>query len=227
MSLKDTIKGAREEVSASGNPFERSGGDQGGSSGSASGDTQGQGFMRRSASRAKPSREQAAGVRVVSSSGKSRSASKSTANMTKAEKKAERQREREKEDRRYAVSQMFLEENPEYQQRHKIWWRMLVTGFAFMVLAIITYMLVNQQGESTPLWLAAISLGSMVLAYIAIIVAFVYDWRTIRPIRRTQESRAASMSDKRINRALRERDKKSVGQKKSTRTSLLDWIRGV
>jgi len=201
MSLMDTIKGAREEASANIITGDRS--DEDGaveSTTSASG-----GFTPRSATRAKPKREAAAGVRVVSGAKKSKS--KSSGTMTKEEQKAERKREREKEDRRNAVSQMLLEEDPNYQHHHKIWWRILIVGLVFMVIALFTYMLVNQQGETAPLWMAVISMGSMVLAYVAIIVGFIYDWRNIRPIRQQQDSRAASMSEKRINKTLRERDK--------------------
>ena len=200
MSLKDTIQGARKEAAANINPLTRpssEGNDEAGSQASE------QGFERRSATRAKPKREAAAGVRVVSGSSKT----KSTANMSKQEQKAERKKQREKEDRRYAVSQMLLENDPEYQRYHKIWWRLLIVGFAFMCVALVTYMLVSQQGDTAPLWLAIISIGSMILAYAAIIIGFIYDWRHIRPIRRNHEQRAASMSEKRINKTLRERDK--------------------
>ena len=68
MSLKDTIRGARAEAEANGNPFERS-------KGSAQEDASAEAEKSkrrpgRSVASAKPSREAAAGVRVVSSSGK-------------------------------------------------------------------------------------------------------------------------------------------------------------
>lgn len=200
MSLKDTIRGAREEASANIGPITRGSGSEESDGATASG--QDQGFVRKSTTRAKPKREAAAGVRVVSG-GKTKSAQE----MSKEEQKAERKRLREKEDRRYAVSQMLLEDDPEYQRLHKVWWRILIVGFVFMVIALATYMWVNQQGETTPLWLAILSISSMVLAYIAIIIAFIYDWRNIRPLRRSHETRAASMSEKRINKTLREREK--------------------
>ena len=197
MSLKDTIRGAREEAQdnlASSNARE-----------SADGvveDKADAGFVRRSPSRAKPSRKAAAGVRTVSA-GKSKPASE----MTKEEKKAEKAKQREKEDREYAVSQMLMDNDPEYQHNHKIWWRILIVGFAAMVLSMVLYGVVTSQGETTSLPLAIISLATMVIAYAAIIVAFVYDWRKIRPIRTSCQQRAASMSEKRINKMLRERDK--------------------
>ena len=67
MSLKDTIRGARDEVAASGNPFENMGGKgKGGDKGkSASGGSAAKrGYARSSAANRKPSREAAAGVRI-------------------------------------------------------------------------------------------------------------------------------------------------------------------
>ena len=199
MSLKDTIRGAREEASANIGPITRNSDDAEGTDAPA----QDQGFVRKSATRAKPKRQAAAGVHVVSGSGKT----KPVKDMTKGEQKAERKKQREKEDRRYAVSQMLLEDDPEYQRLHKVWWRILIVGFVFMVIALFTYMMVNQQGEAAPMWLAVLSIGTMVLAYITIIIGFVYDWRNIRPLRQSHEARAASMSEKRINKTLREREK--------------------
>jgi hypothetical protein len=76
-----------------------------------------------------------------------------------------------------------------------------------MVVSMILYGVVTSYGETAPLPLAIISLAAMVIAYGAIIAAFVYDWRKVRPIRMSCQQRAASMSEKRINKMLRERNK--------------------
>ena len=201
MSLKDTIRGAREEAAANISPLSRTSSEEPVDSGAQT--TSEQGFERKSVSRAKPTREAAAGVRVVNSSKKGRS----TSEMSKQEQKSERKKERERQDRRYAVSQMLLEEDPAYQRFHKIWWRILIVGLVFMVIALISYTHVSSVGEGAPMWVMVVSMGSMVLAYIAVIASFIYDWVNVRPIRRNHEQRVASMTEKRINKTLRERDK--------------------
>ena len=198
MSLKDTIRGAREEAQSNLTTTATNDAED-----NASEEKSDAGFVRRSPSRAKPRRQAAAGVRTVSGSGKSKPVSE----MTKEEKKAEKQRKREKEDREYAVSEMLMESDPEYQQYHKMWWRILIVGFVAMVISMVLYGVVTSQGETAPLPLAMASLATMVIAYGAIIAAFVYDWRKVRPIRMSCQQRAASMSEKRINKMLRERDK--------------------
>ena len=199
MSLKDTIRGAREEAQSNLTTTATNDTED-----NASEDKSDAGFVRRSPSRAKPRRQAAAGVRTVSGSNKS---AKPVSEMTKEEKKAEKQRKREKEDREYAVSEMLMENDPDYQQYHKMWWRILIVGFVAMVISMVLYGVVTSQGETAPLPLAIVSLATMVIAYAAIIAAFVYDWRKIRPIRISCQQRAASMSEKRINKMLRERDK--------------------
>ncbi len=209
MSLKDTIQGAREEVAASGNPFERTSSKGNKGSGGADAKSSDQGFSKRSAARGKPSRQAAAGVRVVSSGSKS----KSTANMSKEERKAERRKEREVEDRRYNVTQMILEENEEYKKARKRWWAFLIGGVAFMAIALILYGRVTstQTSPESPMGIAAVI--SMVLAYAVVIGGLVYDFTKIRPLRKEAEKRAQSMSDKRLKARLVEKAEKDEAEK--------------
>ena len=75
MSLMDTIKGARQEAEESGIPFEKPTfrkKDDGNEAAGASEGSSSQGFTRRSAAKAKPSRQAAAGVQVVRTSGGSK-----------------------------------------------------------------------------------------------------------------------------------------------------------
>lgn len=197
MSLMDTIKGAREEAGAS-NPFERPSKDaknvdaQGAAN--ADGGQSGQGFVRKSVGRAKPSRKAAEGVRMETASGKP----KSKKDLTKEEMKAERKHSREVDDLRYNVTQKLLEEKPEYKAARKNWWRFLIGGLVFMVLAIIQYGIVSAQGSSAPTWLAITSMGCMVISYIVLIIGIIYDWRIIHPMRRDVESYVKSMSERRL-----------------------------
>ena len=197
MSLKDTIRGARDEVAASGNPFENMGGkgkekEQGKSA--SGGSATKRGYARSSAANRKPSREAAAGVRVVSSSGKT----KSKANMTKEERKEEKRLERENEDRRYSVTQMILEKDEEYQKARKFWWRFLIGGFVLMVIALGLYGYVSNVGPSAPPIAYIGSIVAMVAAYGVIIVGIIFDFRKIRPRRKAAEQRVASMTDKKV-----------------------------
>jgi len=206
MSIKDTIKAARDEVSANGNPFERPAATK---DDDANDDARSSaGFTRKSAAKAKPSRRAASGVRLVSANGKD----KSKKNMTKEEQKAERKHEREIDDLRYNVTQQILEEREEYQRARKVWWRFLIGGVVCMVLAFAQYMAVNSMGSNAPIFLAVSALVTMVLAYVVIIAGMIYDWRKIRPLRKDVNSYVQSMSEKRlintINRGAKNKDKK-------------------
>ena len=194
MSLKDTIRGARDEVAANGNPFENVGKGKDKGKSESGGSSAKRGYARSSAANRKPSREAAAGVRVVSSSGKT----KSTANMTKEERKEEKRLEREREDRRYSVTQMILEKDEEYQKARKFWWRFLIGGFVLMVIALGLYGYVSNVGPTAPPIAYIGSIVAMVAAYAVIIVGIIFDFRKIRPRRKEAEQRVASMTDKKI-----------------------------
>lgn len=195
MSLMDTIKGAREEASAAGTPFERTKEEKApkAAAESAPAGSQ-QGFVRKSAGKAKPSRQAAAGVRMTTASGKS----KSKKNMTKEELKAERKHDREVADLRYNVTQKVLEERDEYNKARKIWWRLLIASVSLMVVAIGLYLVVSNMGQDAPEALGIAGLVVMVLAYTVTIGALIYDWRKIRPLRRDAEKYVESMSEKRL-----------------------------
>ena len=198
MSLMDTIKGARQEVNESGVlengvAVKRKNRDQNDKQdATASGNAQG--FTRRSASKARPSRQQAAGVRVVSSSGKQ----KAKGNQTKEELKAERKHDREISDLRYNVSQKMLEQRDDYSKARKLWWKFLIGGVVLMVASVGIYMAVSNMGTSSPEWLALLGMVTMVGAYVVVIAGLVYDWRVIRPMRKETDAYVQSMSEKRL-----------------------------
>lgn len=209
MSLMDTIKGAREEASANGNPFERTSDKKDAGSSENAGAAAGQGFTRRSASKAKPSRTAAAGVRVVSANGKA----KSRKSQTKEELKAERKHDREVADLRYNVTQKILEERDDYIKARKVWWKFLIASVVLMVLAIGLYLVVSNMGTNAPEVLGILGLVTMVGAYIVVIAGLVYDWIKIRPLRKDVDKHVQSMSEKRlvaaINKESKVKDKKS------------------
>ena len=203
MSLKDTIQGAREEATANGNPFERAKEGRGTADGAAPA-ASGQGFTRKSASRAKPRREAAAGVRMVSASGKS----KSKKDMTKEEAKAERKHDREVSDLRYNVTQKVLEERDDYAKAHRLWMRLLMAGIGCMVGSVVLYLIVQNMGTNAPEILGLAGITVMVGAYGLTIGALVYDWRKIRPMRKDVEKYVDSMSEKRLVTAINKPSKK-------------------
>ncbi len=210
MSLKDTIRGARDEAAASGNPFERSK-DTTSEEGSTDAMRTKRGVARRSVASAKPSREAAAGVRVVSASGKT---TKGAAEMSKEERKQERKKEREKEDRRYSLTQAYLEEDQEYKKARKAWWIFLGVGMALIVVAFTLYGLVSKQGEGASPVMAFCAMGSMVCAYIAIIGGLIFDWVKIRPLRRKINERVGSMSDKRVKTVLNQKAREQAEEER-------------
>lgn len=190
MSLMDTIKGAREEVDTSRGTSNK----PADNTTDAAGQRSQQGFTRRSATKAKPSRRQAAGVRMVTSSGKA----KSKVNQTKEERKAERKHDREVGDLRYNVTEQVLRDRSDYQAAHKVWWRLLIAGVILMVAAVALYLIVSNMGTNAPEILGVLGLVTMVSAYIVVIIGLIYDWRKIRPLRREAEKYVDSMSEKRL-----------------------------
>lgn len=200
MSLKDTIQGAREEA-AGNRVFDRdkTSTDEGADGASVEKTRKKQ--RRASAATSKPSRQKAAGVRMVTSDGRT----KSRANMSKEERKAEKKRDREKEDQRYTLTQAVLKDNAEYQRLHKIWFRFLIAGVALMVIALALYGMVSQRGAEAPMALSVASIVVMVVAYAVVIVGMVFDWRKVKPLRDEADRRTASMSEKRVRTELSKR----------------------
>lgn len=193
MSLMDTIKGAREEIDASRVPTSSNSGKSNEAVADTAGSAQ-QGFTRRSAAKARPSRTAAAGVRMVSSSGKA----KSKVGQTKEELKAERKHDREVSDLRYNVTQKVLDEREDFKAAHKLWMRLVIAGVVLMVVAVILYVIVSNMGNDAPEILGIAGLVVMFGSYAVIIVALVYDWVKVRPIRREAEKYVDSMSEKRL-----------------------------
>ncbi|MDO4538277.1 MAG: hypothetical protein Q4B54_08960 [Coriobacteriales bacterium] len=190
MSLKDTLQGARNEINDNLSETQSKKEETTAPSNS--------GFVRKSAARGKPSRKAAAGVRVVKANGKP----KSKVGQSKEAQKAERKHEREVSDQRYTVSQMYLDNNPEYKARRKVWWRFLIVGIVLMLIAFGLYTAVANQGATAPQWMAILSMATMVIAYAVVIAGIIYDWKKIRPMRKESDKKAASMSEKRLRNVL-------------------------
>lgn len=203
MSLKDTIKGAREEAQTN-MPLDRSA-NKNTSESVSGGSSNQQGFVRKSATKARPSRRAAEGVRMVSSSGKT----KKKTDVSKEVAKAERKHDREISDLRYNVSRKLLEEREDYQRVHKVWFRFLIAGIVLMAIAVLLYIIVSNLGTNSPEILAFIGLVVMVAAYVVVIIGLIYDWRKMRPLRKETDAYVQSMSEKRLVTAINKAPKKS------------------
>lgn len=198
MSLLDTIKGAREEAAeASSSLFDKS--DSKKLDPSDSEDELAKGFTKRSVARAKPSREVAGNVHIVSTDdykiGKS---GKKPSEMSKEERKEQKQITRGLEDRRASVSRAILEGHGSYKRSQRVWWILLGVG---MGATIISWLLSSQFSDQETEYANVVVILSIILlvaAYALIVAAFIYDWRIVRPMRKAADAEVARMSDKRV-----------------------------
>ncbi len=204
MSLRDTIEAARKEAEEAGSipavsPKPKATKAEGTGD---EGDRPRTGFTRRSVTRARPAREAASGVRVVSSEkvrrGTQTSSGKSESEMTKEERRAARNARRDDEDRRATASRILLDQRPEFKKSQHVWWALIGSG---LVITLITWSITyfRPEAATNPGSPAGIvMLVAIVLAYVAIIASFVYDWRKVRPLRRAVDAEVASMSSKKV-----------------------------
>ena len=132
MSLRDTLDAARKEVEEGGSfPFGKKDKEE-----EAAAETSG--FSKRSTAKAKPTRERAASVRVVSSeAAKSAGGGKAAADMSKEERKAARDERRAKEDLEAMARSILLKQDEEYQRPQRNWWILLGVGFGGTVILSI------------------------------------------------------------------------------------------
>jgi len=211
MSLRDVIDGARQEAQANRDELRKTDRDNDGKPADDQEDSYG--FTRRSASRAKPVRDKAGSVRVVEAG---KSSSKPKSEMTRAEKKAEREKERDRDDRRRMVRDTILEQTEGYGRSQKIWWIMLGIG---MGCTIISFGLNQTMGASTEGAIAPQFILIM-LAYVCIIGAFVYDFVKARPLRKKADEQVRAMTDKKVNKFIhevKERERKAAAEKEKAK----------
>ena len=187
MSLRDTIEGARREAegNAAGRPKKEVA--------TVVGDEK-KGFSKSSASKARPAREAAASVRTVSSSYKPGAQGRPE---TKQEKRERRERERSENAMRNRAYDLVLRENAEYRGCEKTFWIIVGVGTVFAVASLVeTY--VFGQNVDLASWQGVLSVVTLVLAYIFIISALVYDFAKRRPHRKMARARVDGMSDKHL-----------------------------
>lgn len=191
MSLRSTIDAAREEAKEV--AADRSVSKQKPEEKSAKAEYDPMSLGKRTAATAKPVSE--AGSSVRTSSGKSKA---NLATMSKEQKRAEKQRRREEEDLRTRAYDIALRSNPEYKKTDRMWWILLGIGFAMTVLSLVMAYAFPAEANSTSSTQGVLAVASLVLAYVFIIGAFVYDLVKRRPFRKAAERRVQGMTDKKL-----------------------------
>jgi uncharacterized membrane protein len=196
MSLLDTIKGARAEA-------EEAQGARAGKTNAAAGEAEApstkSSYARKSAANAKPTRELAGSVR---------SEKKAESQMTKEERKAAREKRRNEEDLRHEVAENLLTEEPGYKLSQRIWWVCVIAG---MVCAFGAWFIMRAIDGNTPAGekKAIVSIVLMVLAYLLVIGAFIFDLVKVRPMRNRASEKVTGMSKKRLKRMAESQEKES------------------
>jgi hypothetical protein len=155
-------------------------------------------MAKKSAARAKPAREAAQTVRAAPAGPKGHPTTGRKANpatMTKEEKKEARRIERDAEDRQTVVTNILLRSDETYKKRRRVWWGLLGAGLAMTGVSWLC-MFVIPAGSGDATGGGIVSIVTLVLAYIGIIGAFVYDFARIRPVRNDVERVARGMSEK-------------------------------
>lgn len=157
---------------------------------------EGKGFARKSASSAKPARAAAGSVRVEPSSSKARRKSlekgEDLSNLSKEEKRARKQQMRAQEDRVYSATNILMKSDEDYLKRRRVWWVLLGVGMGVILLLWVWLFAGGKGGDIT----SAAQVAVIVVAYVIIIAAFVYDFARIRPLRNLYRTRAEGMSER-------------------------------
>ena len=154
------------------------------------------GFTRKSAGSAKPARAAASSVRVVPASAKEKrkqaERGESLAGLSREEKRARRREQRLQEDRIYAVSNELLKGEPDYKSRRRVFGVLLAVGLV-ATLAVWLVLLGIDTGAADIA--QPVQIVGLVIAYVCIIAAFIYDIVRIRPLRNDARRRAEGMSE--------------------------------
>ena len=212
MSLRETIEGARREAAEAGSLPKRGVPDD---TSDADETEESRGFARRSVARAKPAREAARGVRVVSASsarsGRRAPSGKGHAEMSREERKSARRARREREDRVAQAARVLMQRNPEYRKGQRVWWITMGVGMALILIstALSAFPGGNLDYSTVAGFFAIVCL---VLSYGAIIGGFVYDWRKMGPIRNAASKLAASMTPKKVQQIIESDDRERAAR---------------
>lgn len=178
------------------------------------------GMAHKSPSSAKPAREAAGSVRVVKQH-KNLDGSTSTVGMTKEEKKAQRNAEREEERFVEGLVDSVMKLDPLYRKYRRTWWIFMAIGVVCVALSFGCGYIDSPAGENIFKLGTIGGIASVVflfLAYAFIITTIVWEFKMIRPLRRTAEHKITSMSDKKrhaLMEEIYEAEEKRRAEKKS------------
>ena len=179
------------------------------------------GMARKSASSAKPARAAASSVRVQASSSqnrrKQREQGEDLSGLSREEKRARKQQRRMQEDRIYTAAQALMKEDFEYNRYRRVWWVLLGLGIAGIVVTWVAMALVSN-GNASQEAMQVMQIAGIVVAYAAIIIAFIFDFIKVRPIRNQCRTIAEGMSDTKLN-AVIEKGAAEADRKKAAKAS--------
>lgn len=175
----------------------------------------GSGMARKSTASAKPVRPAGGSVRVVPATAKAKRAAaergEDLSNLSKEERKARKAELRREEDRVYTASSQLMKEDEGYLRYRRIWWVLLIIGILALIGTWVLLIVLGQDGMAERGAQTA-QFALIVAAYAAIIIAFIFDFIKIRPIRNACRDKAAGMTaarlDEVIARSMEPKDKK-------------------
>lgn len=161
------------------------------------------GMTRKGASRAKPVRPAAQTVRVAAP-GKSGKKKTDPATMTKDEKREFKRRQRDERDRITVVTNIVLRELPGYGKLRRVWWILLGAGLGLTAVSWLAMFVFPGASDDLATPMGMLAMVCLILAYVAIIGAFVFDWVKVRPMRKKADAQVASMTSKRMQQIIDE-----------------------
>ena len=157
------------------------------------------GATRKSAASAKPARTAASSVRVVPASSKARrkeaERGESLEGLSREEKRARKQQERARNDRIYTASNILLKQDDEYHKLRRFFWIILGAAIALTIIVWVSLFVLDVQASE---FTNTFQVVGMVLAYILVFGAFIFDFVKIRPLRNYYRSQAEGMTEKRM-----------------------------
>ncbi|MDI9589824.1 MAG: hypothetical protein QM302_02060 [Acidobacteriota bacterium] len=205
MSLLDTIKAAREEAKEAGTlPSAPKEGEAPTKDDPAQAAAPSAGFSRKSAARAKPKRAAAGSVRV---------GTKPSSEMSKDERKAAREARRSEADLASDAKRALLRSDEGYRLTQRIWWGLIAVGIVCTMISWLIMRYMQSTGVESGA-LAAASVALMVVAYVLIIGAFIFDMVKVRPLRNQADARVSGMSRKRMRQLVDEEQRRKAAKKK-------------
>ncbi len=173
------------------------------------------GMARKTTTSAKPARPAGGTVRVVPATATATRAAaergEDLSPRSTEEKKARKAELRREEDRIYNASAQLMKQDDDYWRYRRICWTLLDIGILALIGTWVLLAVLGQDGMADKGAQTA-QFALIVAAYAAIIVAFIFDFIKIRPIRNACHDKAAGMTaaklDDVIARSMAPKDKK-------------------